>query len=183
MKGSLRLFFVALLALLAVSVFSQMQHSIYLRAVDDLRGARWMIDHRPGNWAQTQDEMAAVAKIDDAIKEMQRLRIDDGRDNGYHPMFDMEENDRPGRLRHAEQLLKKAREDLRDAENEGEFQGLRDRTIQHVEGAIKFTENAMRAGGVQTPAPVSTFGSRMQPGAVLNPGQSIFSADGRFQFI
>src|SRR5260370_4858515 len=31
-------------------------HPYYLHALSDLRAARWMIEHRPGNWAQTVDE-------------------------------------------------------------------------------------------------------------------------------
>ena len=115
-----------------------------MRALDDLRGARWMLDHRPGNWMQTMDERAAIGKIDDAINEIRRASIDDGRDSNYHPGFDREENDRPGRLRHAQELVNRAREDLRDAENEGPFRGLRDRTLRHLDEALSYIGRAIR---------------------------------------
>ena len=110
MKRISRLFFVSLLVLLTSLASAQVlqievkpqgeehlreqgQPSRYLRALDDLRGARWMLEHRPGNWNQTKEEMAAVRKIDDAINEIRGAAFDDRRDNGYHPAFDNEENE------------------------------------------------------------------------------------------
>src|ERR1700734_745230 len=53
-------------------------HPYYLHALSDLRAARWMIEHRPGNWAQTQDEIEAVHRIDAAIGEIKKASIEDG---------------------------------------------------------------------------------------------------------
>jgi hypothetical protein len=144
MRGFSRTLLVVSLVLMASVAFAQREHDRYFRALDDLRGARWMLDHRPGNWLQSLEERAAVGKIDDAINEIRRAAIDDGRDNNYHPAFDNEENDRPGRLRHAEQLIGRAREDIRDAENEGQFRGLRDRTIKHLDEALADVRRASR---------------------------------------
>jgi hypothetical protein len=112
------------------------EHSRYFQALDDLRGARWMLDRRPGNWAQSREEIATIRKIDDAINEIRGASFDDRRDNDYHPVFDREENDRPGRMRHAEQLILRAREDIREAENDGQYRGLRDRTMRHLDEAL-----------------------------------------------
>ena len=103
-----------------------------------------MIDHRPGNWAQTKEEIAAVKKIDDAINEIKQAAIDDHRDNMYHPGFDNEETDHPGRLRHAEQLINRAHEDIKNAENEGQFRGLRERTLKHIDEALVDVRRAIR---------------------------------------
>src|SRR6201996_8176996 len=72
-------------------------HPYYLHALSDLRAARWMIEHRPGNWAQTQDEIEAVHRIDAAIGEIKKASIEDGKDLADHPHVD-ERPDRSGRL-------------------------------------------------------------------------------------
>ena len=52
-----------------VATSPQPQHPYYLHALSDLRAARWMIEHRPGDWQQTMDEQQAVRRIDAAINE------------------------------------------------------------------------------------------------------------------
>jgi hypothetical protein len=42
---------------------AQAHHPAYLHALADLRAARWLIEHRPGDWTQTGDEMEAVRSI------------------------------------------------------------------------------------------------------------------------
>ena len=66
-------------------IFAQKKekHPAYLHALSDLRAARWMIEHRPGNWQQTTDEVEAVKKIDGAINEIKQASIDDGEDIDY----------------------------------------------------------------------------------------------------
>ena len=49
---------------------STWDHPYYLHALSDLRAARWMIEHRPGDWQRTVDEMDAVKRIDEAIGEI-----------------------------------------------------------------------------------------------------------------
>jgi hypothetical protein len=159
------------------AVFAQEQHQAYFHALSDLRTARWLLDHVPGNWVREKDEINAVQKIDDAIGEIRRASIDDGRDINDHPVVE-EKADRLGRLRDAAELLRRARADIDQETENGSIRGLHDRAAQHIEGAIQFTENAMRAGGVP---PASVTIDRMQPGTVLNPGQSIFSTDRRFR--
>ena len=53
----------------------QPQHPAYLHALSNLRAARWLIEHRPGNWQQTQDEVEAVRRIDAAIGEIKKPRL------------------------------------------------------------------------------------------------------------
>lgn len=47
-------------------------HPAYLHALADLRTARWLIDHRPGDWAQSADEGEAVRQIDAAIGDLKQ---------------------------------------------------------------------------------------------------------------
>src|SRR6201989_2508146 len=82
-------------------------HPYYLHALSDLRAARWMIEHRPGNWQQTVDEVEAVRRIDAAIGEIKKAAIEDGKDLADHPKVD-ERNDHDGRLHVALDFLRKA---------------------------------------------------------------------------
>jgi hypothetical protein len=73
------------------------KHPYYLHALSDLRAARWMLEHRPGNPAVSANEDVAVNEIDAAINEIRRAAIDDGKDIHDHTGVDLP-NDRPGRL-------------------------------------------------------------------------------------
>jgi hypothetical protein len=113
----------------------QAHHPAYLHALTDLRAARWLIEHRPGDWAQTGDEMEAVRRIDAAINEIKHASIDDGKNLADHPPLD-EHPDHRGRIHEAVEYLRKARADVSGAENNGFANGLRDRAIGHIDGAI-----------------------------------------------
>jgi len=111
-------------------------HPAYLHALSDLRSARWLIEHRPGDWQQTTDEVDAVRRIDAAINEIRQAAIDDGRNPGYHPPVD-ERPDHRGRIHEAIDYLRKARADMSSGEDNAFANGLRDRAIRHVDEAIK----------------------------------------------
>src|ERR1700693_4442511 len=81
-------------------------HPYYLHALSDLRAARWMIEHRPGNWDRTVDEVQAVKEIDAAINEIKKAALDDGKDINDHPKVD-EHPDHAGRLHDAMDFLRK----------------------------------------------------------------------------
>jgi hypothetical protein len=110
-------------------------HPAYLHALSDLRAARWLIDHRPGDWQQSADEADAVRQIDASINEIKRAAIDDGKNIADHPPVD-EHADHPGRIHEAVQYLKKARADISGEEDNVGLNGLRDRAIGHIDGAI-----------------------------------------------
>jgi hypothetical protein len=110
-------------------------HPAYLHALSDLRAARWLIEHRPGDWAQAADERESVRHIDVAISELNRAAIDDGKNINYHPAVD-EHPDHRGRIREALQYLRKARADISREEDNAYANGLRDRAIGHIDGAI-----------------------------------------------
>ena len=118
------------------------RHPHYLHALSDLRAARWMIEHRPGDWRQTVDEVEAVKRIDEAINEIKKASIDDGKDINDNPKVD-EHPDHPGRLHAAEEFLKKAREDVNKDEDNRFAQSLQDRALKHINEAIKLTEKAI----------------------------------------
>lgn len=118
------------------------EHPAYLHALSDLRAARWMLEHRPGNWKQTNDEMEAVSRIDKAIGEIKKASIDDGKDVSWHPQVD-EKPDRPGRLHAAADYLRKAREDVNKEEDNNFAKGLKHRALDHIEAALAATEKAI----------------------------------------
>jgi hypothetical protein len=120
----------------------QGQHPYYLHALSDLRAARWMIEHRPGNWAQTVDEVEAVKRIDAAIGEIKKAAIEDGKNIEDHPKVD-EKNDHNGRLHEAVDFLRKARQDISHDEDNKFAQGLQGRAYMHIDAAIDATKKAI----------------------------------------
>jgi hypothetical protein len=110
-------------------------HPAYLHALSDLRTARWLIDHRPGNWAQTADEVEAVRQIDAAIGDLKQAAYSDGKNLSDHPPVD-ERSDHAGRIHEALQYLRKARADISSEEDNGNAQGWRNRAIGHIDAAI-----------------------------------------------
>src|SRR5580704_14068669 len=133
-----------LLALLFAGCVSQpSKHPAYLHALSDLRSARWMIEHRPGDAAVSAHESEAISEIDRAIEELKRAAIDDGKNIHDHPSADLP-NDYRGRLHKAAELLRKVRADTYREEDNPDARGLRDRAIRHVDAALHATEQAIR---------------------------------------
>src|SRR5580700_11535518 len=120
------------------------QHPYYLHALSDLRAARWMIEHRPGNWQRTVDEIEAVKQIDAAIGEIKKAALDDGKNIDDHVKVD-ERNDHDGRLHEAADFLRKARQDVGHDEDNQFAQGLQARAYMHIDAAINATKRAIHA--------------------------------------
>jgi hypothetical protein len=123
---------------------SRADHPYYLHALSDLRAARWMIEHRPGNWEQTTDEMEAVRQIDAAIGEIKKAAIDDGKNLGDHPPVD-EANEHNGRLHVSVDFLKKARQDIGHDEDNIFAEGLQARAYNHIDAAIVAVKRAIHS--------------------------------------
>jgi hypothetical protein len=119
------------------------QHPHYLHALSDLRAARWMIEHRPGNWVQTDLEISALNEINAAIGEIKKAAIDDGKNIDDHPMVD-ERNDHKGRLHEAHDFLKKAHQDVDQAEEDPYTRGLKHRASKHIDAALQFVKQAIQ---------------------------------------
>jgi len=132
-----------LLALLFAGCVSQpSRHPAYLHALSDLRTARWMLEHRPGDAAVSAHESEAIGEIDRAIEELRRAAIDDGKNIHDHPVADVP-NDYRGRLHQAAALLRKVRTDTYREEDNPSARGLRDRALGHVDAALHATERAI----------------------------------------
>jgi hypothetical protein len=110
-------------------------HPAYLHSLSDLRAARWLIEHRPGDWAQTADEVEATRQIDAAINDIKKAAIDDGKNLNDHPAVDTHPDNR-GRIHESLKFLNKARADIARDEDNGYAGGLRNRAIGHIDAAI-----------------------------------------------
>jgi hypothetical protein len=118
------------------------KHPAYLHALSDLRAARWMLEHRPGDAAVSAQEDVAITEIDKAIGEIKKASIDDGKDIHDHPPVQVG-NDRPGRLHKAVELLQKVHSDVAREEDDPFTRGLRDRAIMHIDEALHATQHAI----------------------------------------
>lgn len=118
------------------------RHPAYLHALSDLRSARWMLEHRPGDAAVGAHESEAISEIDHAVDELKRAAIDDGKSIHDHPNADVP-NDYRGRLHRAAELLRKVHADTYREEDNPNAVGLRDRAIGHVDAALHATEQAI----------------------------------------
>jgi hypothetical protein len=123
------------------------KHPYYLHALSDLRAARWMLQHRPGDAAVSGNEDVAITEIDAAIREIKRAAIDDGKNVDDHPNVDVPA-DRPGHLHKALELLRKVHSDVAREEDDPVTRGLRDRAVGHIDGAMHATQRAI--GDVKT---------------------------------
>src|ERR1700678_1361129 len=122
---------------------SAADHPYYLHALSNLRAARWMIEHRPGDWKRTDDEVEAVKRIDAAIGEIKKASIDDGKDLNDHPKAE-ELPEHMGRLHKAVDYLKKAHEDVNKEEDNDFAHKLKARALKHIDEAIHHTEMAIK---------------------------------------
>ena len=138
------------LALALVGLFSPAaradlpgRHPGYLHALSDLRAARWDLEHRPGDAFVSREEDFALAEIDRAINEAKQAAIEDGKNLRDRPPQDARIN-HGGRLHHAMQLLRQARNDVAREEDNPQARNLRNRIVQHIDAAIGATGRAIR---------------------------------------
>ena len=135
-----------LLVLLPLAALPELpgKHPYYLHALTDLRTARWLIEHRPGDARVSADEDVAITRIDEAINEIKHAAIDDGKDIHDHPPVDAK-LDRKGQLHRADELLHKVHADIAREEDDPMTRGLRNRAIHHLDEAMRATGAAIRA--------------------------------------
>ena len=135
-------FFAFLLSLGAGSAATQGRHPAYLHALSDLRAARAHLEHHDGGELR-HEEKEAIHHIDDAINEIKKASIDDGKDLNDHPPVDARV-DYPGRLHRAKELLERAHRDVSEEEDNRFAQGLQKRAFEHIDKAIHEVDEAIR---------------------------------------
>jgi hypothetical protein len=118
-------------------------HPAYLHALTDLRDARWNLEHRPGDAAVSTQEDVAIVEIERAINDAKAAAMEDGKNIYQHPPEDAR-IDRRGRLHRAEELLRKARQDVAQGEANPQAVELRNRVIGHIDVALQATDRAIR---------------------------------------
>jgi len=120
------------------------KHPYYLHALSDLRAARWMLSHRPGDQAVSAQEDVAITEINKAIGEIKHAAIDDGKNVEDHPAMDVPADAR-GRLHKALEILNKVHSDVAREEDDPLTRQLRDKAVVHIDAAIGATQGAISA--------------------------------------
>ena len=90
---------------------------------------------RPAHADIKWDETVAIREIDDAIAEIKRAAIDDGKPVADHPPIDTHWNHHD-RLRAAKKLLFAAAHDIEQREDNAWNNGLRGRAVAHLRSAV-----------------------------------------------
>jgi hypothetical protein len=142
---------VGLLALM-IPIAAQAQwwqhHPRYLHAMSDLRTAYWLISHHdPMDPMQNGAEGNAMKQIRYAYQALKDAAIMDERDIDAQPPADMTFYDHRGRLHHALDLLRDARNDVMGEEEDPAARGFRRNAMMRIDGAIHATEVAIHAWG------------------------------------
>jgi hypothetical protein len=127
---------------LAGCVSAPQSHPAYLHALEDLRSARWMVEHLPGDLVRSIHEVDAARQIDWAIYEINKAAIHDGKNVDWHPVVD-ERTDHVGRLQEALRYLQEAHAEVARDEDNFFATGLRNRAIVGIDAAIKATNSAI----------------------------------------
>src|SRR5271155_314188 len=117
------------------------EHPAYLHALTDLRHARAHLQ-RPDGGELRDQEKKAIHEIDEAINEIKKASIDDGKDLNDHPPVDTR-MPWDGRLHRALQLLDKAHQDISQEEDNRFAQGLQERAFVHIDKAHHHVEEAI----------------------------------------
>ncbi len=137
---------IAVLALAPLAASAQQlpgKHPAYLHALTDLRTARWLLEHQPGDVKVYGDEDVAIGEVDATINDIKHASIDDGKDLHDHPNVDVHEHG--SRLLRSIESLKKARADISGEEDNPETRELRHRSVEHLDHAIRAAEHAHAA--------------------------------------
>jgi hypothetical protein len=119
------------------------RHPYYQHALTDLRTARWLLSHQPGDRGVYAGEDVAIEEINAAINEIQRVSSDDGKDVSVHPDIDVKEHG--SRLLRAIETLNKAHTDIDREEDNTEVRDLRHRALWHIDRATRAADQAHAA--------------------------------------
>ena len=125
----------ALFNLCAASAMAQKlnaKHPGYLKALADLRVARYYLNKQAGEPKLREEEDSSIKEIDAAIAEIKKASIDDGKAVGDVPV-DANEHGSP--LAKAIETIYKAQNDIGHEEDNAEVKGLRHDALEHISHA------------------------------------------------
>jgi hypothetical protein len=116
-------------------------HPAYLHALTDLHDAHWFLEH-PRDGVLEERERHAIVEIDRAIDLVQRAAYYDGKNVYEHPSEDARADVR-GRLRRVSELLRKARDDVAQDEDNYQVRELQMHAVERIDEAIRLAESVM----------------------------------------
>lgn len=119
------------------------KHPAYLHALTDLRTARWLLSHQPGDVRVYEGEDVAIDEVNAAIGEIKKAAVEDGKDIDDRKRVDVREHG--SRLLRAIETLRKAEQDISQEEDNPESRGLKHRAQEHIERAVHAAEKAHAA--------------------------------------
>lgn len=123
------------------------RHASYIRALQDLDTANWLIAHRRGdNWVMGHNEQVALSEINAAKNLVVQSGQDVGKDfqSVQRPDFHRDHN---GRLHDAVEAMSKARQDVAQEEDDPRIRGMQHEAVRHIEIALHTTKDAIRDVG------------------------------------
>jgi len=129
------------LPLASQELLAEGHHPHYMRALSDLRFARALLQ-RPNGGELGEQERAAIHDIDEAIAEIKRASIDDGKGLDDHAPVDAH-LPWAGRLHKAHELIGRAINDCAKEEDNPHTQGLQARILEHLHHAEHHVDEAI----------------------------------------
>lgn len=130
-----------LLPTISQGLLAQGKHPHYLHALSDLRDARAHLE-RPNGGELREQEKEAIHQIDEAIGEIKRASIDDGKNIADHAPVDAHML-WPGRLHKAHELIERAIGDCSKEEDDPATRGLQARILEHLHKAAHHVDEAI----------------------------------------
>jgi tetratricopeptide (TPR) repeat protein len=118
------------------------KHPDYLNALADLRFARAHLDKLGPDDIANDREVHAIREIDAAMHEIRAASIDDGKAPGEHEPIDVSLK-KTDRYHKALELLEKATQDVKREEDDRSAQGLQQRALTHIQGAMEEVHKAL----------------------------------------
>ncbi len=119
-----------------------LKHPDYINALSDLRFARAHLDKFTPDEVANEREMHAIREIDAAIHEIKAASIDDGKELTDHAPIDVSLK-KTDRYHKAIEALDKASQDVKKEEDDKSAQGLQQRALGHIEGAVHEVHKAL----------------------------------------
>src|ERR1700735_651274 len=133
-----------LLPTISQELLAQGKHPHYLHALSDLRDARAHLE-RPNGGELRQQEKEAIHQIDEAIGEIKRASIDDGKNIEEHAPVDAH-IPWQGRLHKPPELIERAIGDCSKEEDDPATRGLQARILEHLHKAQHHVDEANAIG-------------------------------------
>lgn len=122
---------------------AQAKHTYYLKALSDLKTARWLLVQHIDGKPMTHNEKEALRQINVIIRDINQASIGNSKGPDNQPKV-QEGQDDAIRMQQCIEFLKKAKDDFSHEEDSKFAGGLRNRSIRNCDEIIKFVKRAVR---------------------------------------